>query len=415
MYDFDELVAEVLKNKPDISRDTLMGLIQEKKRTVGSGYLTDQGALFLVAGELGVKLQHMITADLTLKDLHIGANDITVVARVLAVYPVAEFRKKDGSGVGRYRRVNLFDRNGIGRLTIWEDNEEAMKLSSITVDTPVRVVSAYVKQGLDGKPTVNLGKRGRIEVITDSSITSKLASLSELSKRLDSVQEGEVLLAVEGVTSSESRRSTFVRRDDNSNGSLTQFELKGPAGGKTTRVVIWDAGDLPAVRVGSSVRVTNLRHKKGRQGEPELHGDGATVIQVLKVAEGGEREGGAGQMEQKSEVRQVPQVPQLVKVAEVTKHAVTGSVSLEVMALSNGSVREVSLKDRSTAKKGEVVLGDDTGEITAVSWDEASSIVEDIRAGETLRVYGATVQISKMGRETLELTLSSKLERLQGR
>ena len=109
------------------------------------------------------------------------------------------------------------------------------------------------------------------------------------------------------------------------------------------------------------------------------------------------------------------QVPQLVKVAEVTKHTVTGSVSLEVMALSNGSVREVSLKDRSTAKKGEVVLGDDTGEITAVSWDEASSIVEDIRAGETLRVYGATVQISKMGRETLELTLSSKLERLQGR
>ena len=96
MYDFDELVAEVLKNKPDISRDTLMGLVQEKKRTVGSGYLTDQGALFLVAGELGVKLQHMITADLTLKDLHIGANDITVVARVLAVYPVAEFRKKDG-------------------------------------------------------------------------------------------------------------------------------------------------------------------------------------------------------------------------------------------------------------------------------------------------------------------------------
>jgi ssDNA-binding replication factor A large subunit len=280
----------------------------------------------------------------------------------------------------------------------------------------VRVVSAYVKQGLDGKPAVNLGKRGRIEVITDSSITSKLASLSELSKRLDSVQEGEVLLAVEGVTSSESRRSTFVRRDDNSNGSLTQFELKGSAGDKTTRVVIWDAGDLPAVRVGSRIRVTNLRHKKGRQGEPELHGDGATVIQVLEVAEGtGTGTGGAGQIEQKSEVRQVPQVPQLVKVAEVTKHAVTGSVSLEVMALSNGSVREVSLKDRSTAKKGEVVLGDDTGEITAVSWDEASSIVEDIRAGETLRVYGATVQISKMGRETLELTLSSKLERLQGR
>jgi ssDNA-binding replication factor A large subunit len=413
MYDFEELIGEVLRNKPEINRETLMGLIQEKKSTVGSGYLTDQGALFLVAGELGVKLQHMITADLTLKDLHIGANDITLVARVLAIYPVAEFKKKDGSGIGRYRRVNLFDRNGVGRLTIWEDNEEAMKLSSITVDTPVRVVSAYVKQGLDGKPAVNLGKRGRIEVIDDPAITSKLASLSELSKRLDAIQEGEVLMAVEGQAASESRRTTFIRRDDNSSGSLTQFELRGTSSDRTTRVVIWDAvGDLPAVPAGTRIRVTNLRHKKGRQGEPELHGDSATVIQLLEAAataeEGKEEVGQRGKLEASS-------APQLVKVAEVTKHAVKGSVSLEVMALSNGTVREVSLKDRSTARKGEVVLGDDTGEITAVSWDEASSIVEDIRAGETLRVYGATVQISKMGRETLELTLSSKLERLQGR
>jgi ssDNA-binding replication factor A large subunit len=403
MYDFDALVTEVLRNKPEISRDSLMELVQEKKRTVGSGYLTDQGALFLIAGELGVRLQHMITADLTLKDLHIGANDITVVARILAIYPVAEFKKKDGSGVGRYRRVSLFDRNGIGRLTIWEDNEEAMKLLDMTVDTPVRVISAYVKQGLDGKPNLNLGKKGKIEVITDSSISSKLALLSELSKQLEAIQEGEAILAVEGLATSESRRSTFVRRDDNSNGSLTQFELKGSTGDKTTRIVIWDAGDLPAVKSGRRIRVTNLRHKKGRQGDTELHGDSGTMIQLL---------GDESDQRNNPEVRHVSQ---LVKVVEVSKHEATGSVSLEVMALSNGSVREVSLKDRSTAKKGEVVLGDDTGEITAISWNEASKIIGDIKAGETLRVHGAIVQVSKMGVETLELTLSSKLERLQGK
>ena len=59
------------------------------------------------------------------------------------------------------------------------------------------------------------------------------------------------------------------------------------------------------------------------------------------------------------------------------------------MALSKGSVREVNLKDGSTAKKGEVVLGDDTGEITAVAWDEASNVIGEIQAGEKLRVHGA--------------------------
>jgi len=398
MYDFDALVAEVLRNKPEISRESLMELVQEKKRTVGSGYLTDQGALFLIAGELGVKLQHMITADLTLKDLHIGANDITVVARILAIYPVAEFKKKDGSGVGRYRRVILFDRNGIGRLTIWEDNEEAIKLSGMVVDTPVRVVSAYVKQGLDGKPNLNLGKRGRIEAIVDASISSKLAPLSSLSKQVDQVQDGESVLAVEGLAATDSKRSTFIRRDDGSNGSLTQFELKGPDE-RTTRVVIWDGTDRLEVKSGSKVRVTNLRHKKGRQGEAELHGDSGTVIQLLagygdqKAVEGG-------------------RVSQLVKVAEVSKHVAAGDVTLEVMALSKGSVREVSLKDGSTAKKGEVVLGDDTGEITTVAWDEASKMIGEIQAGEKLRVHNVAIQVSKMGVETLELRGSSKVERL---
>src|SRR4029077_3710445 len=139
---------------------------------------------------------------------------------------------------------------------------------------------AYVKPGLDNKPNLNLGKRGRIEVISDPSVSSKLASLSALSKQVEGVQEGEVLLAVEGLAVSDSRRSTFVRRDDGSNGSLTQFELKG-LGDKTTRVVVWDEVNLPQVKSGDRVRVTNLRHKKGRQMESELHGDSATVIQLI--------------------------------------------------------------------------------------------------------------------------------------
>jgi ssDNA-binding replication factor A large subunit len=131
MYDFDGLVNEVLRHRPEMTKDEIMELIQEKKRNVGGGYLTDQGALFLIAGELGVQLKHMTSTDLTLKDLYVGANDITIVARVLAVYPPSEFQKKDG-GVGRYRKVNLFDRANVVRLTIWEDNPDAMKLEGIS-------------------------------------------------------------------------------------------------------------------------------------------------------------------------------------------------------------------------------------------------------------------------------------------
>ena len=121
MYDFEALVGELLQQKPELNRDELMRRLEDKKRSVGAGYLTDQGALFLVAGELGVSLRKDgVSSDMTIKDLYVGANDVTVVARVLAVYPESTFNKKDGSE-GRYRRFVLFDGKSSVRMTVWEE------------------------------------------------------------------------------------------------------------------------------------------------------------------------------------------------------------------------------------------------------------------------------------------------------
>ena len=42
MYDFDTLLDELLKSKPELDRAMVLQMIQEKKATVGAGYLTDQ-------------------------------------------------------------------------------------------------------------------------------------------------------------------------------------------------------------------------------------------------------------------------------------------------------------------------------------------------------------------------------------
>lgn len=47
--DFKKMVELLLKQKPEIKAEQIRELIDEKKRKVGAGYLTDQGALFLVA------------------------------------------------------------------------------------------------------------------------------------------------------------------------------------------------------------------------------------------------------------------------------------------------------------------------------------------------------------------------------
>src|SRR5438876_787181 len=350
MYDFDSLVEEVLKNKPELSRNSLMEQIEEKKNKVGSSYLTDQGALFLIAGELGVRLERITSTDLGLKDLYVGANDITVVARVFAIYPISEYERKDGSGRGRYRRIGLFDSGNVARVTLWDDKVEDVEQAGVTLESPVRVVSGYVKQGFDGKPNLNVGRRGRIVKIEDAELSNKLDS-REMARFLDV---------------DDARR-------------VHQLELVGDAAGRAT----W-------VKPGDAIRVTRDEDLKEK-------------LVCRRSGSFGISRGDA-----------MPELVSLGVKIDALKSC-TWPVLVESIALSRGAVQEVHLKDGSVAKKGEIVIGDDTAEVKLIAWREQAGKLMSIEPGERVRVVGAKPQISQMGILTLQMSGFTRIERLRGR
>ena len=57
--DFKKMVELLLNERPEIDAEHIKEMIDEKKRKVGAGYLTDQGALFLVAADLGVSFENI--------------------------------------------------------------------------------------------------------------------------------------------------------------------------------------------------------------------------------------------------------------------------------------------------------------------------------------------------------------------
>lgn len=463
MYDFEALVGELLQQKPELNRDELMRRLEDKKQSVGAGYLTDQGALFLVAGELGVSLRKDgVSSDMTIKDLYIGANDVTVVARVLAAYPESTFNKKDGSE-GRYRRFVLFDGKRFVKMTVWEEALEEITKLGIGVDSPVRVMGAYVKQGLDGKPNLNLGKRGRMEVLDDEKVLVGLQSVSAVAQKLPNLTQEEPFVVIEGVVSSEPRYSEFVR-SDGSRGSLFQFGMADD-GGKETRVVVWSPVSRPALRRGQKVRVTNVRARRSNNGGFEIHGDaGSTILvgesttrYVLRIASTSSTQSvklvlGVGRDKKVTFVDvgvglRIPARGELVEilpdevaggtlccrsagsVRAVVEDAFPGleelttrlqeakensEIMVEVIALSRGTVDEVRLKDGTSAKKGELMIGDDTGDIKLVAWRELSGRLLGIQPGERLRFVGVSSKPTPLGGRVLQLSDRSVVERIRG-
>jgi len=464
MYDFETLVGELLQSRPELNRPELMRRIEEKKQTVGAGYLTDQGALFLVAGELGVSLRkEEVSPSLTLKDLYIGANDVTVAARVLAIYPEATYKKKEG-GAGKYRRLVLFDGSQSVKLTAWEEKADEVSRAGLQVGSPVRIVSGYVKQGLDGRPNLNLGKRGKIEVLSDKEVSTRLPPLSAATEKLTKPSQERQFVALAGVVSSEPRFSEFTR-SDGSEGSLFQFGVAGD-GGDEVRVVVWSPSVRPELKRSQRVVITNVRTKRSANGEFEVHGDAGSTIVVSSATErtelrvaaissgpanktvlGLDRNGRVRVVEIGNGVKEpavgdvvgaVPDsgsegrlycktpgsleiirggsFPGLDELATKLRDAkVEGSqIMVEVIALSHGVVDDVNLRDGSTVKKGELVVGDDTGEIKLVAWRELGGRVSGIQPGERLRVVGATVKSTKMGAWVLQVSSFTAIEKLRG-
>ena len=108
--DFKKMVELLLNQRPEISAEQIREMIDEKKRKVGAGYLTDQGALFLIGADLGISFENVPKLSSGIKELYVGAKEVTITARIMNIYPVRRFIKKDTNEEIVNRTMTVYDR-----------------------------------------------------------------------------------------------------------------------------------------------------------------------------------------------------------------------------------------------------------------------------------------------------------------
>ena len=183
MSEFEELISKLLEKVPELSRSVIEERINEKKEKVGAGYLTDQGAIFLVAADLGVSLEQTQNSEVAIKDLYIGAKEVTLESRVLNISPTKQFTKKDGSSFS-LRTITVYDNNSTASVKLWDEKANLPGLEELKPGDLIKIIKAYVKSDLTGAPTINIGSGATIETSESESdivsIDSKISDVSEI-------------------------------------------------------------------------------------------------------------------------------------------------------------------------------------------------------------------------------------------
>ena len=304
--DFKKMIEIVLQKKPEISAEDVRELIDEKKRKIGAGYLTDQGALFLVAADLGVSFENNQSAQSSIKDLYIGANDVNLTARILTIFPIKKYTKRDTNEEIQNRTLTLYDKGSSIKLRLWDQHVRFPEDNDVKPGDLIKISHGYTKSGFDNKPFINLGSKGIIEKSSSSNIDNdgndnlEIPSIDSITKTIDDIKEPVDNIIVTGVISSNPRVSRYVNFRSEPGKSL-HISLSNEEETKTLRAIIWNINEdrIPEIFThGSKIKLIGVKVKQGNpqysNEEFEIHGDEGTIIQVQQISHDEEEGGGGG-------------------------------------------------------------------------------------------------------------------------
>ena len=278
----------MLRQKPELTAEQVRDMIDEKKRKVGAGYLTDQGALFLVAADLGISFDGIPKAKSGLKDIYVGAKEVTVVGRIMNVYPIHMFTKRESNEQAATRTLVVYDKEARVKVKLWDKQVAVPDEMGLQVGDVIKIIKGYVRAGLDGKPVINLGSYSVIETERDD---PAIPSIDSLVTTIDSVSGPQDSVVITGTISANPRVNDFVNARGEASKSL-QLQVSNDAGTRTLRTVIWnvDESRLPKVfKTGTKVCMIGVRTKQGNpqygNGDFEIHGDEGTTLQFSDAQE----------------------------------------------------------------------------------------------------------------------------------
>ncbi len=256
-----ENIVEKLLAKTSRPREEIIKLIEEKKQKF-AGLLTDDGAAFMVAKELGVNLSatHYEPQTATkLSGLKNGEGGLTLKVRLMHVFSPKNFEKNGKKGV--LCNAIVADDSKEMRLTLWR--EDVKKLFDEKIERGALVelsnvtVSSYNEQA-----QLSIGFGGTFQKLETDDATfpaprEKAIKLSEVSANQNNVDVFAKVVRV------------FEERQFESNGktgSVTNFQIADET--KILRAAAWNELSEAAKKIspGTTVKIEGAYTKEGLNG-----------------------------------------------------------------------------------------------------------------------------------------------------
>ena len=461
MSEFENLLNKLLEQKSELTRSDIEEMIKQKKEKIGAGYLTDQGAIFLIASDFGISLSEPLKVEMELKDLYAGAKEISLETRVLSMSPAKQFSRKDGSPF-YLRTMTVYDNNSTASVKLWDEKANIPGIENIKPGDLIKIIKAYVKSDLNGEPTINIGSGSNLEQVSNE---SDIPNIDKITKDVSELKEGQKDLVISGIIDGMITGMEFTNSRGQP-GKALRMKLKGKDG-NSMKVVLWgqDESVIPnMISQNAKVRLLGVKVRSGNQGT-EVHGNESTLIEIeggketepiinrilsISTNEKGNKMilgvgkdkklfnindfsnstnifqegdvielmpskayGNSITLDDNSFVRKLEEdttIPSLSKLrTKINDVKVDENYCIEAIVLKVPERREVQTKSGESIALSEMFVEDDTGQIWVKGWRNQARLIEKCELGEIISITGLNARSGLEGRIELFLTPFSKI------
>lgn len=166
-------LIQTITEKANIPYAELNKLIEEKELEF-SGLVSRQGAILIVAKELGLDLIQHMDKSLKIANIASGMQRVNFFGKIVHISDIREFENtkiNNAGGTGKVANILLGDETGTIRLSLW--NEKTDVLDKINVGDVLEIINGFTKTDYKGNTEVRLSKYGNLRKANDLEIQVK--------------------------------------------------------------------------------------------------------------------------------------------------------------------------------------------------------------------------------------------------
>ena len=206
MTEKETLLANLIK-KSDKSETEVKKLIADKVNEL-SGLVSEEGAIYIIANELGIKLDSSKPKrelnQSKIEEIKEPKTPVSLVCKVIKKYDKVTFSSQSGTD-GNVQSVLVGDDTGIIRVVFWNDKTEL--LENVVEGDILKIINAYTRENTNSERIeIHFGQYSDIEV-NPKGVKIELKEFTPqdiefTQKKVNELEEGNRNIKISGIVAS---------------------------------------------------------------------------------------------------------------------------------------------------------------------------------------------------------------------